>query len=167
MTTTTNARELAPTTITAEELAELRRRAAEFDRIQRESADLAEREARLLETCKAEAERLDAFVMGLGYFDEDGCVQLAELDEDVPEGAECAEYWDETDALAEYYTYNGEGAFCGVRYMVQVSPAAVWLDTEAGDVEAYVDGAKARYPMSPEAVDWLNEWAESYGALSR
>lgn len=166
-TITTNARELASVTISAEELAELRRRAAEFDRIQRESADRAERESRLLEICKAEAERLDAFVLGLGYFDEDGCVQLAELDEDVPEDAGRAEYWDDVDALAEQYIYNGDGELDGVRYMVEMSPARVWLDTETGDVEAYVDGYKARYPMSLEAVDWLNEWAESYGALAR
>lgn len=166
-TITTNARELASVTVSAEELAELRRRAAEFDRVQRESADRAEREARLLEVCKAEAERLDAFVLGLGYFDDGGDVQLAELGEDIPEGAGRAEYWDDADALAEQYIYNGDGELDGVRYMVEMSPARVWLDTETGDVEAYVDGCKARYPMSLEAVDWLNEWAESYGAMSR
>ena len=166
-TITTNVRESATVEINADELEQLRRRAAEFDRIHRENADRAARVARLVEVCKAESERLDAFVLGLGYFDEDGGIQFAELDEDVPEGAGRAEYWDDTDALAEQYIYNGYGELDGVRYMLEMSPVRVWLDTETGDVEAYAYGCKARYPMSLDAVDWLNEWAESYGAMSR
>lgn len=86
---------------------------------------------------------------------------------DVPDGAAPANYWDETDALAEHYTYNGDGELAGVRYMVQMSPVMIWLDTQTGDVEARDGGYHARYPMGQTAVDWLNEWAEVFGPMSR
>lgn len=166
-TMTASARQSATVTISAEELAELRRRALHWDGAQRERAKRIEREDRLFEICEAEAWRLDEFISGLGYFDADGDVQVAESSADVPDGAAPANYWDETDALAEYYTYNGDGELAGVRYMVQMSPVVIWLDTQTGDVEARDGGYRARYPMGQTAVDWLNEWAEMFGPMSR
>lgn len=156
-----------PVTISAEELAELRRRDLNWDGAQRERSKRIECEERLFDICEAEAWRLAEFIHGLGYFDADGEVQVAESSNDIPDGAAPANYWDETDALAEQYIYNGDGELDGVRYMVEMSPAMVWLDTETGDVEANDGCYHARYPMGQMAVDWLDEWAEMFGPMSR
>ena len=167
-TITTNARESASVTISAEELAELRRRAAEFDRIQRESADRVEREADNRERCKRFAEELDAYVNGLGYYDPDaGEYCLAEDPDEIPEDAEPACYFDVNDVYGVRYIVDEYGERTAVRYMVACGGPNVYLDTESGCVELYWGADVARYPMSREAIDWLNEEAEVFWPMKR
>lgn len=159
-TITTNARELASVTVSAEELEQLRRKAEAYDRERRESREAYEREADNRERCKRIAEELDAYVNGLGYYDHDaGEYCLAEDPDDIPEDAEPADYWDANEAYGVRYIVDDYGELRSVRYMVACGGPTIWLDTETGNVELYWGGDVARYPMSTEAVAWLDEFA--------
>lgn len=146
--------------ITAEELEQLRRKAETYDRERRASREAYEREAENRERCRRFAEELEAYVDGLGYYDPDAreyCV--AEDPDEIPEDAEPAGYWDANEAYGVRYIVDEYGELSAVRYMVACGGPNVYLDTESGCVELYWGADVARYPMSPEAIAWLEEVA--------
>lgn len=147
------------TEITAEELEQLRRKAEAYDRERRASREAYEREADNRERCKRIAEDLDYYVAGYGYYDEDGSVCLADGPDEVPEDAEPAGYFDANEVYGVHYIVDGYGELRAVRYMVACGGPTIWLDTESGCVELYWGADVARYPMSTEAVAWLEEIA--------
>lgn len=159
MTTITNARESATVEIAAEELEQLRRKAEAYDRERQASREAYEREADNRERCRLYAEELEACVEGRAYYDEYGETCIAEDSDDIPEDAEPAYYWDVNDAYGVRYIVNECGELTAVRYMVACGGPNVYLDTESGDVELYWGADVARYPMSTEAIAWLEEFA--------
>lgn len=159
MTTTTNARESATVEIAAEELEQLRRKAEMYDREMRASREAYEREADNHERCRLFAEELEAYVEGRAYYDEYGEVCIAEDSDEIPEDAEQAYYWDVNDVYGVRYIVDERGELTAVRYMVACGGPTVYLDTESGDVELYWGSDVASYPMSTEAVAWLEEFA--------
>lgn len=148
------------TEITAEELEELRRKAEAYDRENERRREIREREDDNRERCRLFAEELEAYVDGLGYYDPDSreyCV--AEDPDEIPEDAEPAGYFDANDVYGVRYVVDERGELAAVRYMVACGGPNVYLDTESGCVELYWGADRARWPMSPEAVAWLEEVA--------
>lgn len=146
--------------ITAEELEQLRRKAEAWDREEARRAEEREREEENRKICSAEAWELEAYVDGLGYYDPDAReYRVAEDPDEIPEDAEPAGYFDANEAYDVRYIVDKYGELAAVRYMVACGGPNVYLDTESGDVELYWGADKARYPMSPEAVAWLEEVA--------
>ena len=146
--------------ITAEELERLRRKAEAYDRERRAAREEYEREADNRERCRLFAEELEAYVDGLGYYDPDQreyC--LAEDPDEIPEDAEPAGYFDVNEAYGIRYVVDEDGELTAVRYMVACGGPTVYLDTESGCVELYWGADRAHYPMSLEAVAWLEEFA--------
>ena len=159
MTTTTNARESATVEIAADELEQLRRKAEAYDRERRASREAYEREADNREMCRRVAEELEYYFSGYGYYDEEGSVCIADGPVEVPEDADPADYWDANEVYGVHYIVDEYGELMSVRYMVACGGPTIWLDTESGDVELYWGADVARYPMSSESIDWLEEFA--------
>ena len=145
--------------ITAEELEKLRRKAEAWDREEARRAEERERAVENRKICSAEAWELDAYVDGRAYYDESGEVCIADDADEIPEDAEPADYWDVNEAYGVRYIVDEYGELTAVRYMVACGGPNVYLDTESGDVELYWGADVARYPMSSEAVAWLEEFA--------
>lgn len=69
--------------------------------------------------------------------------------------------WDYmTDALDVRYLVNSNREIIAVKVLVAFGGPNIWIDTETRSVELYWWTDRASYPLSSNAVDALDEWAE-------
>jgi len=88
---------------------------------------------------------------------------------------ECNETFDECDleatSLYDYFTDNvydvefrigSDKQFRSVKIMVACGGPNIFIDTAAGAVLLYWWTDKAEYPLDPDTVEAINEWAEEW-----
>lgn len=129
-------------------------------------ADMTQQETddRNREHCKSIAERLDAIAGGYIYRDEDGEEHdvCAEDIDDIPDEWEqvyMSDYFE--DCYNIRYVLDSNMEYFAVKVMVACGGPNIWVDTESGDVELYWWGDRARYPLSRQAVEAIDEfWSE-------
>lgn len=129
--------------------------------------------------CKHIADELDEYVSGNIRRCPD-CGELVNRDwDDVGDAFKCPEcgavgdpeWWDVLsvwDFLSDVYNVefrmSGKSAddLRSVQIMITFGGPNIYLDTASGNVELYWWGETAKWRMSMEAVDALNDWAEEY-----
>lgn len=67
-----------------------------------------------------------------------------------------------TDVFDVEYRCGSDREYRSVRIMVACGGPNIYLDTASRDVELYWWNERSRYPMSYEAAEALDEWAEEY-----
>lgn len=129
------------------------------------------------EHCKDIAETLDSYVNGnVRRCPECGCEISRDWDDvgdkfkcpecgaiDSPDNWEYLSVWDYlNDVYNVEFRVDSHKEVRSVQIMIACGGPNIYLDTASGDVELYWWGDRARYPMSYEARDALNDWADEY-----
>ena len=128
--------------------------------------------------CKRIAETLEEYVNGLIYKCPE-CGDHCNMEETENENGEtiykCScgcetEYTPEQMTLYDYledifdieYRISGRGEYRSVQIMVACGGPNIYIDTASKQVELYWWTDRAEYPITCDAADALNEWAEEY-----
>lgn len=124
--------------------------------------------------CKRIAEELEAHTNGTVYRCPD-CGEILELPDDVGDKYKCPHcgtvsevdeleqlsVWDYLeDALDIEYRIGSDKQYRSVCIMVACGGPNIYIDTASKSVELYWWGDRASYPISTDATDAVDEWAE-------
>ncbi len=124
--------------------------------------------------CKRIAEELEAYTNGTVYRCPE-CGETLELPADVGDKYKCPHcgtvsevdeleqlsVWDYLeDALDIEYRIGSDKQYRSVRIMVTCGGPNIYIDTASKSVELYWWGDRASYPISTDATDAVDEWAE-------
>jgi predicted RNA-binding Zn-ribbon protein involved in translation (DUF1610 family) len=123
--------------------------------------------------CKNIAQELDAYVNGEVYRCPD-CGEILHLPDDVGDRYRCPHceavndvddleqlgIWDFlSDVFDVEYRCGSDREYRSVRVMVACGGPNIYLDSASRDVELYWWSERSRYPMSYDAAEALDEWA--------
>lgn len=126
--------------------------------------------------CKHIAQELDAYANGEVYTCPD-CGEILHLPDDVGDRYRCPHceavndvnnleqlgIWDFlSDVFDVEYRCGSNREYRSVRVMVACGGPNIYLDSASKDVELYWWNERSRYPMSYEAAEALDQWAEDY-----
>lgn len=127
-------------------------------------------------TCRRIAQEIDAYADG-GVYRCPDCGEILHLPDDVGDRYRCPHcetvndvddleqlgIWDFlSDVFDVEYRCGSDREYRSVRVMVACGGPNIYLDSASKDVELYWWSERARYPMSYEAAEALDQWAEDY-----
>lgn len=131
------------------------------------------------EHCKAIAERLEAITEGRMY----RCPECGEYVEDNQLFCECgcqvdligdeendSDPWEQANLYDFFeggiydveFRIGSDKQFRSVKIMVACGGPNIYIDTAAGSVLLYWWTDRAEYPLDPDTVEAVNEWAEEW-----
>lgn len=122
--------------------------------------------------CKEISDRLDAAARGDLYICPECGALTGTYDDDAPRCEECGARYDIedaeqagvcdvlADALDVEYTISARGEFRGARYAIAIGGPDIYVDTVRRRVELRWWSEYGDWPLSPEAVDAIDEIAE-------
>jgi hypothetical protein len=70
--------------------------------------------------------------------------------------------WLDNELLDIEYRCTGRKEYRSAQICIAWGGPNIYIDTATKDVELYWGSERARYPVSYDAIDIIDEWAESY-----
>lgn len=126
------------------------------------------------EHCKRIAKDVHDYAVGRCYRCPE-CEETISLPDDVGDKYRCPDcgtvheaddleqlsIWDWSDNILDWrYIVEKDKSYRSVEIMVAFGGPNIWVSTESQSVELYWWGDRASYPLSSEAVEAIDEWAQ-------